>query len=157
MLHKSQPVLEVRSMPQGLIEGYASVFGGIDSQGDTVLPGAYAASLARHKSAGGAPLMLWAHNQAAPVGRWLDLREDARGLRVEGRINLKTRAGNDAFEHLSAGDLNGLSIGYDIPPGGAKFVGGVNQLRQLDLAEVSLVSLPSDVGARVLSVKSQAG
>ena len=143
-------------MPQGLIEGYASVFGGIDRHGDTIRPGAYAASLTRHKSAGSLPLMLWSHRQDSPIGRWLDVREDARGLLVEGRLNLKTQAGSDAFEHLSAGDLNGLSIGYRIAPNGAKQVGGVNELSRVELEEVSLVALPADADARVLSVKSQA-
>lgn len=143
-------------MPQGVVEGYASVFGGVDSHGESILPGAYSASIARHKAAGSAPLMLWSHRQDSPIGRWLSVQEDGRGLRVEGQLNLKTRAGQDAFEHLSAGDLNGLSVGYTVPPGGARVaLGGVKQLQQIDLEEVSVVSLPSDRDARVLTVKSR--
>lgn len=153
-LHHTLPLLEVRAHAQGLVEGYASVFGGVDSYGDTILPGAYEASLADHKAKGTAPVMLWSHDMGAPIGRWTSFREDARGLVVAGQLNLKTSAGKEAFEHLQAGDLNGLSIGYRVAQGGAQFVNGVRQLAKLDLHEISVVSVPADPAARITSVKS---
>ena len=89
----SLPLLEVRSQAQGLIDGYASVFDGIDTYGDTILRGAFSASLLEHKRAGTAPAMLWAHKQDAPIGRWTELQEDSRGLRVGGSVNMKSAAG----------------------------------------------------------------
>lgn len=132
----------------------ASAFGRIDTHGDTVEPGAYAQTLLEHKAAGTMPSMLWAHAQSAPVGRWEQMAEDARGLRVAGRLNLKTSAGRDAFEHLSAGDLSGLSIGFSVPAGGAEYRGDVRVLRAVKLHEISLVTLAADSGARVTGVKS---
>lgn len=154
-LQHSLPLLEVRSQAQGLIEGYASVFGGVDSYGDSIVKGAYSASLTRHKSSGTSPVMLWSHKADQPIGRWITLAEDSRGLSVTGQVNLKTDAGREAFEHLRAGDLNGLSIGYRVPPGGSEYVGGINYLKQLDLQEVSVVAVPSDSAARISAVKSQ--
>lgn len=152
-LHHSLPLLELRAQAQGLIEGYASVFGGVDSYGDTILPGAYQASLAEHRSKGTAPVMLWSHNMDAPIGRWSSFKEDARGLVVSGQLNLKTSAGKEAFEHLQAGDLNGLSIGFRVASGGSKYVDGVRHLSRIELHEVSVVTMPADSSARITAVK----
>ncbi len=62
----------------GLISGYASVFGVPDLGRDVVMPGAFSGSLARRGAAG--VRMLFQHDPAEPIGRWLSLREDARGL-----------------------------------------------------------------------------
>jgi len=138
----------------GTFAGYASVFGGRDSYGDRVLPGAFAASLQAHQKAGTAPALLWQHDQREPVGRWLELREDATGLHVEGRLTLATTRGQDALALLKDGALSGLSIGFRIPDGGAVMAGEVRELRQVDLAEISLVTLPADSHARVREVRS---
>lgn len=147
--HHSAPLLEVRADAQGVIAGYASTFNGIDSYGDTIQPGAFAASLAK-----GLPVMLWAHRRDAPIGRWVEVREDARGLRVQGELNLRTAAGRDAFESLRAGDLNGLSIGFRVPSGGSEQRGDIRVLRTIDLAEISVVTIPADPTARVDSIKA---
>jgi len=47
--------------------------------------------------------MLWAHMQEQPIGRWHTVREDAKGLYVEGTMNLRTEKGRDAFEHVRGG------------------------------------------------------
>ena len=52
--------------PEGQFEGYASVFGAMDMARDVVMPGAFAASIAR-LGAGGIKL-LWQHDPAQPVG-----------------------------------------------------------------------------------------
>jgi uncharacterized protein len=155
-LQTSLPLLELRSQAQGLVTGYAAVFGGIDSYGDTIVKGAFRESLAQHKSNGSAPVMLWAHKADAPIGRWIEMAEDARGLKVTGQINMRTAAGTDAFEHLKAGDVNGLSIGYRVSKGGSEYREGINYLKAIDLAEVSVVGVPADSAARISSVKAQA-
>lgn len=154
MLQTSLPLLELRSQAEGLVTGYASVFGGIDSYGDQVAKGAFSASLAHHRANGTAIAMLWSHKADTPIGRWVDMFEDARGLQVTGQINLKTTAGQQAFEHLRAGDITGLSIGYRVAKGGAKMRDGVNVLTAVDLAEISVVSVPADSAARISEVKA---
>jgi HK97 family phage prohead protease len=145
------PVFEAKATAEGRITGYASVFGGVDSYGDTIHPGAFAESIAA-----ALPVMLWAHDQSRPIGKWLEAREDSRGLYVAGQLNLKTSAGAEAFEHLRAGDIAGLSIGYSVAPGGAERRGEVRILKRVNLREVSPVALPADPAARVLSVKALA-
>ena len=98
--------------------------------------------------------MLWAHDTANPVGRWDKLTETPNGLEVRGRINLKTDAGKNAFEHVSAGDVSGLSIGFRVPEGGAIYDGPNRVVNEIDLAEVSLVAMPSQKMARISEVRS---
>lgn len=139
----------------GLVEGYGATFGGVDSHADTIAPGAFADTLARHKADGTAPAMLWNHDQAQPIGKWTAAGEDGRGLRLRGMLNLQTAAGKNAHAHLMAGDVNGLSIGFRVPKGGATAGGnGGRTLRKVDLHEVSIATIPSDRGARILSVKT---
>lgn len=134
----------------GTLSGYASVFGPpADQHGDIVAPGAFARSLA----SGNVPLMLWSHALSEPIGAWTDVHEDAVGLRVTGRLTLETRRGSEAYALLRDQALNGLSIGFrtvaseTLPDGG-------RLLTEIDLAEISLVTLPSASRARVTSVKS---
>jgi len=77
---------DTRLAEAGIFEGYASLFGVPDLKGDAVAPGAFAASLARRRASG--VRLLWQHDPAEPVGAWLDLAEDSRGLRARGRLNL---------------------------------------------------------------------
>ncbi len=68
----------------GSFSGYASVFGLADLGNDVIEKGAFAKSLTSRKSSG--VRMLWQHDAAEPIGVWTDVREDARGLYVEGRL-----------------------------------------------------------------------
>ncbi len=130
------------------IEGYASLFGQRDRGGDTVLPGAYAGALARLEAAGGRVRMLWQHDATQPIGVWDEVVEDARGLRVKGRLLQDVARAREAAVLIAAGALDGLSIGYRTlraesdPRGGRRLV-------ELDLWEVSLVTFPMLTVARV--------
>jgi HK97 family phage prohead protease len=149
MQTSSVQYLDLKATEQGIVEGYASVWNVLDSHGDVVIKGAFQNSLNTNTPV----VMLWSHSQAQPVGKWLDIREDDKGLFVRGQLNLNTQAGRDAFEHLKAGDISAFSIGYMVNPNGSEIKNGVNYLRDLELAEISLVSLPSNTQARVTSVK----
>ncbi|QIL78582.1 HK97 family phage prohead protease [Diaphorobacter sp. HDW4A] len=153
-LHHSLPLLEVRSQAQGLIEGYASVFGGIDCYSSFIVKGAYAVSLAQHHASGTNPAMLWAHDMSQPIGRWTSITEDARGLKVTGQINLQTEGGRRTFEHLRAGDVNGLSVGFNYSDDDTEFSNGITYFNRVDLQEISVVSVPADTSARISAVRS---
>jgi HK97 family phage major capsid protein/HK97 family phage prohead protease len=142
----------------GLLTGYASVFDGEpDSYGDVIEKGAFTKSLAEHKAAGTTPLMLWQHDPSEPIGVWLELREDATGLAVTGRLILETRRGQEAYALLKSGAFNGLSIGFRTRASERR-AGGGRTLQDLELIEISLVSVPAATRARVTSVKTaQAG
>ncbi|MCA7084070.1 HK97 family phage prohead protease [Cupriavidus sp. DB3] len=150
---------ETRAVAEsGLIEGFASTFNGPpDSHGDIVSPGAFAASLREHAARGTAPAMLWSHKPSEPIGRWIDLQETRDGLLVTGKLNLESTRGRDAYAHLKAGDVTGLSIGFQVAPGGQEYRGDVRVLKSVDLAEISIVSMPANRDALITAVKSRAG
>lgn len=127
------------------IEGYASLFGLPDQGGDIVQPGAYAASLAAR---GSAVKMLWQHDPAQPIGIWEEVREDAKGLWVKGRLLDVTQKGREAAALVQAGAIDGLSIGYRTKRA-AKDDKGRRLLSELELWEVSLVTFPMLPSARV--------
>ena len=129
------------------IEGYASLFGATDQGGDAVQPGAYGASLAALAKAGGSVKMLWQHDPARPIGVWDEVREDARGLYVKGRLLTEVQAGREALALLKAGAIDGLSIGYRTRRAEKAAAGRL--LHEVELWEVSLVTFPMLPQARV--------
>lgn len=131
-----------------VIQGYASLFGQCDQGGDTVQKGAYAKSLARLDQDGRAVKMLWQHNPAEPIGVWDAVYEDEVGLFVKGRLLPSVARAKEAAELLSAGALDGLSIGYKTIKSKKSDRGG-RCLIELDLWEVSLVTFPMLPTARV--------
>jgi HK97 family phage prohead protease len=148
--------LEVRFDPgdQGTFTGRASIFGDPpDRYGDTIAAGAFRRSLDEHRAAGTAPLLLWQHRADEPIGTWTGLRETAAALEVEGKLVLETQRGREAYELMKAGALNGLSIGFRTRQSEAR-KGGGRLLRDLDLAEISIVSLPAASRARVHHVRN---
>jgi HK97 family phage prohead protease len=140
----------------GQFSGYASVFNGVDSYGDTILPGAYAETLANYW-----PKMFVNHDSYdLPVGKWLDIKEDDTGLFVAGEFTRGMEDADNAYAALKHGTVDGLSIGYHLksddyePQGGQPDSYGRIIKRVSRLVEISLVTFPADDGARISSVKS---
>ncbi|MCH7629049.1 HK97 family phage prohead protease [Novosphingobium sp.] len=124
--------------------GYAAVFGKRDSGGDTILPGAFAATLAARAEAGQRLPLYWQHRPDQQIG-WIEsAAEDARGLRVIAEV---TATDTPAAKALARGAVDGLSFGYRVREGQIR--SGGRELRALDLFEVSLVSKPMQPLARV--------
>jgi HK97 family phage prohead protease len=138
----------------GTFTGYASLFGKADLGRDMVLPGAFRASLARRSAAG--VKMLFQHDPAAPIGVWLDIREDASGLYVKGRLATEVPRARDILSLMRAGALDGLSIGFRTVRGRTDAKTGVRSLIEVDLWEISIVTFPMLPEARVAAVKSGA-
>src|SRR3954470_9794072 len=123
----------------GTVLGYGSVFNNVDLGKDVVLPGAFAGTAVRQVR------MLWQHDPRQPIGVWDALEEDAKGLRLKGRLALGTRLGAEAYELLKMGALDGLSIGFTM---GAKDFeydakSDIRRIKRVKLMEVSLVTFES--------------
>lgn len=131
------------------IEGYASVFGNLDSYKDIVEKGAFSKTIKRRK-----PKMLWQHRQDMPIGIWEVAKEDDKGLLVKGKF-ANTGGGNDAKELARMGAVDGLSIGFAVKVAEFDEKKGTRKLKEIDLFEVSLVTFPANDKATVTSVKSE--
>ena len=130
------------------IEGYASLFGACDQGGDIVQKGAYAASLKKLGGEKRRVKMLWQHDPAQPIGIWDEVREDAKGLYVKGRLLDTVGRAREAAALIEAGAIDGLSIGYRTLKA-TKNDKGQRLLTELELWEVSLVTFPMLPSARV--------
>ena len=152
------PVLEIKALESdGTFSGYGSIFGNIDSHGDIVQPGAFTKSLKRHEERGTRPKLFWQHDMHQPIGSWTSIKEDDKGLYMEGRFNMDVQRGREAYALLKAGDIDGLSIGYRTIKEKRDDVKSANLLEELDLIETSVVSLCSNDLALVDAVKQIRG
>lgn len=135
----------------GTFSGYASLFGEVDLGRDAIEPGAFAASLVK-RGAGGVR-MLFQHDPAEVIGRWTVLREDDRGLYVEGKLATDVERAREVLALMKAGALDGLSIGFRAVKTRADRKAGVRRILEADLWEISVVTFPMLPTARVSNVK----
>jgi HK97 family phage prohead protease len=135
----------------GTVEGYASLFGAVDQARDMVMPGAFAASL-RQRGIRRVP-MLFQHDPSEPVGIWLELHEDFRGLFARGRLIPDVARSRELLSLMRAGAVDGLSIGFRTVKGRIDPKTRIRRLDAVDLWEISIVTFPLLAGARVRAVK----
>jgi HK97 family phage prohead protease len=145
------PISRLALYPDGAIEGYASLFGEVDQARDMVMPGAFTQTL-KQRGLRKIP-MLFQHDPSEPVGVWLELKEDWRGLRARGRLIPDVTRARELLSLLKAGAVDGLSIGYRTVRGQIDPKSRVRRLYQVDLWEISIVTFPLLNGARVSAVK----
>lgn len=149
----------------GIFSGYRAVFGNLDSHKDIIMHGAFKASLAEWRARGRLPKMMLMHGSSGnpftgddlPIGIWTTMREDAKGLYVEGRLlALETDYGRRILSLMKGGALDGLSIGFRVKRSTPGRGTTSRWLDEIDLREVSIVDDPSNDLARVAAVKSPA-
>jgi HK97 family phage prohead protease len=144
---------ELKSLEDGAFEGYASLFNREDLGHDDIAPGAFRESLLNRGAA--RIKMLFQHDPADPIGVWDEVREDARGLYVRGRLMTAVAKAREVLALMRAGALDGLSIGFKAVKARRDAASGVRRLEKVDLWEISVVTCPMLPGARVESVKAR--
>lgn len=130
----------------GQFEGYASKFGGVDSYGDTILPGAFSQTLVAH----GTPKMFFNHKLwDLPIGKWLDAKEDDQGLYVAGELT--PGVGDNVRAALKHATVDGLSVGGFLADGDYDETEDDHRTirKWTRLAEISVVTFPADGAARI--------
>jgi HK97 family phage prohead protease len=98
------------------------------------------------------PKMLWQHNPSIIVGKFLEIREDEHGLWVKGTLILEVEKGREAYALMKAGELDAMSVGFNIASAGAGSRGRL--IEEADLWEISLVTWGANPEALITSVKS---
>lgn len=134
----------------GLISGIAWPFGTPDRVGDVIEKGAFAAARL--------PLpMLFGHDMNDPIGIWDEASEDDAGLQIKGQLLVDDVArAREVRALVQRGAIRGLSIGFMTRKAVARPRGG-RTIKELELLEVSLVTIPAHPGARVTSAKDAIG
>ena len=142
--------LDLKFVGEGMtFSGYASVFGQVDSYGDTIDPNAYDLTL---KNRVRPVRMRWNH-YGPVIGKWLRMTTDKTGLFVEGELTPGHSKAIDTYVSLKHGAVDGLSIGY-IAKSAVENPSGTRLLKEIELVEISIVEEPADINATVSSIKS---
>jgi HK97 family phage major capsid protein/HK97 family phage prohead protease len=132
----------------GTITGIAWPFRSPDSVGDVIEKGAM--------SFPDALPMLFAHDQAQPIGVWDEITETPDGLTVKGRLLIDdVPKAREVYALVRARALSGLSIGFRTKAATPRNRG--RKITALDLREISLVTVPSHPGAQITSIKAADG
>lgn len=134
---------------------YGNVKGNIDHAQDRTVDGAYVKSIENHKANGTMPKMFWMHNPfETPIGKWTDMREDAKGLYMEGEF-ADTEKGREVYELMKMGALDSFSIGYSVDKEKWNHEKQCNDLIELDIKEVSVVTFACNEESRLVGIKSK--
>ena len=143
----------------GRFSGYASVFGGVDSYGDTIIKGAFESTLRNN----GKPLMYLEHSWSGfasngagllPIGKYISIKEDDHGLMVEGELTPGMSVSADVGAAMRHRTINGLSVGGYVKKGDYDETENGRVIRKWNhLVEISVVAMPADSAARIESVK----
>ena len=160
---------EVKTAPEegeGVFAGYASTWDK-DLNGDVIVKGAYKDCLDSDFGGTGAGIPIyWNHDYSTPmnlIGSSVSAVEDEKGLAFTGKLDLESPEAKRAYEHLKAGRIHQMSIGYIAQESAwvknedAKYPwDGYREIRKIKLFEVSLVTVAANQQAEVDEVKSLA-
>lgn len=139
---------------QGIFEGYASVFGNVDSDGDVILAGAFKNTLAQQTR----KVAMFFNHRAweIPVGKWEALQEDTKGLLVRGQLTPGHSGASDLKAAMLHGTVEGMSVGfsvtkddYTLASNGGRIFKNISALR-----EISVCTFPANELAGVSAIKS---
>lgn len=143
----------------GSIEGYASTWiREPDSYGDIVKAGAFAKTLAERWNGGKGIPFLWSH-QMDNLGSFIgtaEADEDEKGLHFVAAFD-DTPEAQKVRQLYKDGRLRKFSFAYEVKDADVvKLEDGrkANELRELDLFEISAVTVPANDDAGVVDVKS---
>jgi len=146
---------------EGTFSGYASIFGNVDLGGDVIVKDEPFKEFVRDED--GKVLTLFQHDSGGflpggagglPIGK-ADVTQNAKGLKFDAELVMDDPFVQRVHKHLKAKTLRGMSIGFDILPGGAKILeSGIRELRALKLWEISVVTFGMNPKAGVERVKA---
>ena len=144
----------------GTITGYASTWTREpDSYGDVVARGAFTESIEQIRAEGKVLPLLFNHDGGdlrAYIGTVINLEEDDHGLKFDATFD-NTEEGQRARELAMDGRLAKFSFAYDIiDQAEVELEDGrkANELRKLNIHEVSLVLYPANPDTSVVNVKA---
>lgn len=148
---------EADGLDEGQFEGYASVFGNVDSYGDIVQRGAFTKTLEEWAAKGDPIPLLWGHDFADPfssIGVIDHAEEDEKGLKVRGTFDLDNPKAVQVYRLSKGRRVTGMSFAYDVRNAEQKDDG--NHLLDLHIYEASIVPIGANPLAGVEAVKGGA-
>jgi HK97 family phage prohead protease len=131
------------------IKGYASVFKCVDQAHDIIREGAFKETINQRSY----PIkLLWQHDASNPIGSIIHIKEDNYGLFIKATITNHTQIGREATELIKSGIVSGLSVGI-VPKKYATNAKGYNEISEAILYEISVVTFPANLYAKIESIQ----
>ena len=135
-IKRAQEVKAVREDSNLFIEGYASVFGVVDSYDDVVVKGAFTNTLINDAKR---VKFCWQHNLDDVIGKIIEMREDDRGLWFKAKIS-NTSKGKDVAILVEDDALDEVSFAYRTKKYLMDEETDIRKLLEVELIEISLVT-----------------
>ena len=154
-LYKS---FEMKADDSGKIAGFFSTYEKTpDSYGDIIEPGAFTKTLEKRKESGHPFPLCFNHDFSAVIGA-VEAVEKENGPYVEGDF-LDTQLGQDVRKMVQSGAIYQFSFAYDVlkrrdPSAEEKAAGVTNVLQEVEVYEVSVVTVPANQNAVITEVKT---
>ncbi len=149
MQYKATSGIQIKDIDEnkGIVTGYGSVFGNVDSDGDIIMPGAYTKTL---KENGHRAKYLWQHDMWKPIGKFQKLEEDTKGLYFEAALG-STQLAKDAISLMKDGIITENSVGFRTIAG--DYNGAYFEIKEVKLYEISAVTYAANDMAIIMDAK----
>ena len=151
--------VEYKDAGNGSLEGYASTWiREPDSYGDIIEPGAFTETIKKREETGHPFPLCFNHDFNAVIGAVESVKDTEKGPFIEAKF-LDTALAQDVRKMLESGAIYQFSFAYDIkgrrnPTEEEEKEGVVNVLTDLEVFEISVVTVPANQNAVVTEVKA---
>jgi HK97 family phage prohead protease len=156
-LELTKSINDIKVAEDGQIVAYLTTFENTDVVGDVIKTGAldkYVEDF--NKGQTGILRMLFQHDRSEIIGKWDSLEIDEKGVIGTGTIFEEVSRGKDVKSLLMRGVLNSVSIGFRATDYVENDKGG-RDFKEIELVETSVVDIPANPQATILSVKAEDG
>ena len=150
---------ELKSDEAGTISGFFSTYDRIpDSYGDVIAKGAFKETIEARKASGHPFPLCWNHDLDQIIGAVdpEDIKEMEKGPHMTAKF-FDTPLAQEKREIVKSGVVFQFSFAYDVKEAGpVELENGVkaNELRKLDLFEISIVPIPANQNAVMTEIKA---
>ena len=150
--------IQLKADEAGKISGFFSTYDKTpDSYGDIIEPGAFTGTIERRKATGHPFPMCFNHDFSAVIGAIETIEEKENGPYIEGGF-LDTQLAQDVRKMCLSGAIWQFSFAYEVlkrrdPTEEEKKAGVMNMLQELEVFEISVVTVPANQNAVATEVK----
>lgn len=150
--------IQLKADEAGKISGFFSTYDKTpDSYGDIIEPGAFTGTIERRKATGHPFPLCFNHDFSAVIGAIENIEEKENGPYIEGGF-LDTQLAQDVRKMCLSGAIWQFSFAYEVlkrrdPSEEEKKAGVTNVLQELEVFEISVVTVPANQNAVATEVK----
>lgn len=151
--------VQLKADETGKIAGFFSTYEKTpDSYGDIIVPGAFTKTIEKRKESGHPFPLCFNHDFSSVIGAVDSVEEKEAGPYIEAHF-LDTTLAQDVRKMVQSGAIYQFSFAYDVlksrePNTEEKANGVLNVLEELEIFEVSVVTVPANQNAVVTDIKS---